>query len=331
MPLLAALLLLAPAAAAQAKPTAVVALGDSSISGESAGNYEPGTDQPGNFCHRSRDALIHATRIPGIDATLNLACSGAATRHLLIGGARQNGEPPQSEKLRSAAATHDIKLVVVGIGTNDDPHFAQVATTCVARFVLRRPHCRNALRPSWPERLAAMAPKVARALDDVEAVMREADPAAAWQPVLVSYWSPVPAPPLRYSGYFSKLVNGCPLHDADMRWAHDVAVPQLNTTLRGVAGAKGWRFLDLSRSMDGREICARGIAHRDEWVTGLSYDPWSAGWFSFDAVRQSLHVNAAGHAELGACVTEFFAMADAEAACLRGTDGHLHALAPRDQ
>jgi lysophospholipase L1-like esterase len=319
--------LAAPAGAtAQGRPTAAVSLGDSGMSGESAGDYEPGTDRPGNFCHRSRDALIHRTAIPGIDVTLNLACSGATTTNLRIDGAPMNGEPPQLEKLRRVAATHEVETVVLSVGANDDPRFSDVARDCIVRFVVRSPGCRAGIEPAWPARLSAMAPKVARVLADVRAVLRDADPGDVPQLVLASYWSPVPAPPIRCRSYLSRLVNGAPLYDDDLAWAHDRAVPQLSAALRSVARTAGWRFLDLSRSMHGREVCARGITDGQEWVTGLRYNPSSAGWLSFDAVRETLHPNAAGHAQIGRCVTEFARRAEREARCLRGADGDLHAV-----
>lgn len=326
--LLIALLSLATAPAATAKPTAIVALGDSAISGESARNYEPGTDQRGNYCHRSRDALIHETAIPGIQTTLNLACSGAKSSNLYIDGDSQNGEPPQSAKLRQAARDRDVKLIVVEIGANDDPSFAAVATECVKQFVLiLGPGCRETIGPDWPARLTRMIPKVERALDDTRTVMRQEGYAdAAYQVVLASYWSPAPRPPIRYSLYLTKLLNGCPIQNADMAWAHDTAVPQLNEAIRGIAQRKGWRFLDISRSMDGREICAKGIGHDQEWITGLKYEPNSDNWYTFDAVRQSFHANARGHAQLGRCLTEFAAQPHAAARCLRGGDGNLHAV-----
>lgn len=318
--------LLLGASSAQAKPTAVVALGDSAASGESAGNYEPGTDQPGNFCHRSLNALIHMTSIPGIDATLNLACSGAQSANLYIGGPGQNGEPSQAVKLAQAAAAYDIKLIFVEVGANDDPQFAAVATDCVTRFVLNRAHCSTGQAATWPTRVAAMQPKVAQAVDAVRAVMTTTDPAASYQLVLASYWSPATDPPARVSSHWGKLLSGCPLYDVDMDWAHDTAVPQLSTALGLVAANSGVRFLDLSRSTEGREVCARGISPRQEWISGLTYDPSSAGWFSFDAVRQSFHANARGHAQLGRCLTEFYATRGRTARCLRGTDGNLHAV-----
>jgi len=301
-------------------------MGDSAMSGESAGRYEPGTDQPGNYCHRSLDALIHETAIPGVSATLNLACSGAQSANLRIGGPGQYGEPNQSEKLRAAATTYRVRLVIVEVGTNDDPHFARVATHCVTAYVLQTAGCRFIDGPRWTADVGAAMPKVQRALADVRQVMRDAGYAdSAWQAVLASYWSPVPRPPARYSRYLPKLLNGCPLYDADMAWGHDTAVPVLNRALRDVAASNGWRFLDLSRSMNGREVCAQGITHAQEWTTGLRYDASSSAWYSFDAVRQSLHANARGHAQLGRCLTEFAALAAQSAACVRGGDGNLHA------
>jgi lysophospholipase L1-like esterase len=312
---------------AGAKEPAIVAMGDSAISGESAGNYEPGTDQPGNYCHRSLDALIHETAISGIKATLNLACSGAKSANLFIGGSSQYNEPPQSVKLAAVASQYRVRLVIVEVGANDDPAFARVATNCVTAYVFQVTGCRYTEGPTWADRVAAAMPKVARALDDVREIMRTAGYVdSSWQPVLASYWSPVPRPPIRYSGYLSKLWNGCPLYNADMEWGHDTAVPILSKALGQLAASKGWRFLDFSHSMDGREICAQGITHSQEWTTGTKYDPSSSYWYSFDAVRQSLHANARGHAQLGGCLTEFAARAESSATCLRGADGDLHAV-----
>jgi lysophospholipase L1-like esterase len=319
--------LAAPAGAA-AKPVAVVSLGDSAASGEAARNYEPGTNRPGNFCHRSRDALIHETAIPGVDATINLACSGATTANLRIDGAKRNGEPPQSERLAAIARDYDVRLVLVEIGANDDPRFSSVVTDCVTQFVLRSGlGCRVTVGPDWARRLAAMAPKVANALADVRTVMREAGYAdASWQAVAASYWSPVPRPPIRY-GRAARLLEGCPLYDADMAWGRDTAVPELSAALRAVARGAGWRFLDLQDSMGGREVCASGIRHSQEWTSGLTYDPFNGTPFGFDAVRQSFHANARGHAQLGACLREFhLAPAAAEGSCVRGEDGRLHAV-----
>jgi GDSL-like Lipase/Acylhydrolase family len=304
-------------------PTAVVAMGDSAISGEAAKDYEAGTDQPGNYCHRSLNALIKKTTMPA-DARLNLACSGAKSANLEYPGAGQNNEVSQGQKLVDAAAQYDIKFVIVEVGANDDPNFAGVVTDCVTQFVLQVPiGCRNTVGPLWNSRLAAMAPKVKAALQSIENVLGAAHERA--QLVLTSYWSPVPSYS-RYSGYWSKVFNGCPIYNADMNWGKNTAVPTLSNTLKQSAAEMGWRFLDFSRSMDGREICAPGITHSQEWIAGLTYDPASSCWYCYDAVRQSFHANAAGHARLGNCVTEFYMQNPrSQGVCVRGTDNNLHA------
>ena len=74
-----------------ALPTAAVALGDSFISGEGAGDYQPVVDVNGvgqafpgwsaannnaYFCHRSANASLYKANLPGIQDRFNLACSG---------------------------------------------------------------------------------------------------------------------------------------------------------------------------------------------------------------------------------------------------------------
>jgi lysophospholipase L1-like esterase len=122
----------AAAAAAGSGPTAVVALGDSAISGEGAGAYEPGTDGTGgDFCHRSTRALIQRTAIPGIQNTISLACSGAASSDVRINGTTHYTEPSQADRLRAVAQDNDVKMIVLQIGANDDPHFADTVLSCV--------------------------------------------------------------------------------------------------------------------------------------------------------------------------------------------------------
>ena len=76
---------------------------------------------------------------------------------------------------------------------------------------------------------------------------------------------------------------------------------------------------------EGREACNRSTW--THWITPLTVD---AGTLLHSAdpshiVQQSFHPNAAGHAQLGRCLTEFYADGLAEGSCLRGADGNLHA------
>jgi lysophospholipase L1-like esterase len=314
-----------PAVAAPGSgPTAVVALGDSAISGEGAGAYEPGTNGPGgDFCHRSTRALIQQTTIPGIQAKISLACSGAASSDVRINGTTHYTEPSQADRLRAVARDNDVKMIVLQIGANDDPHFADTVLSCVEAWANPfGPACSTALAAQWPARVAAMAPKVEASINDVRTVMRDAGYAdSSYQFVLQSYASP-----------FSENMNsvthafeGCPLRLADAKFSRTQAVGQLSAALRGAAQATGVRFLDLARASEGHEACNKSTS--DHWITPLTVDVGTL-LHSVDPshiVQQSFHPNSAGHAQLGRCLTEFFGAGLTEGQCLRGADGNLHA------
>jgi lysophospholipase L1-like esterase len=316
-----------PAAAAPGSgPTAVVALGDSAISGEGAGAYEPGTDGPGgDFCHRSTRALIQETSIPGIQNRISLACSGAASSDVRINGTTHYTEPSQADRLRAVARDNDVKMIVLQIGANDDPHFADTVLSCVQAWA--NPFgraCSATLGPVWPGRVAAMAPKVEASVDDVRTVMRAAGYAdSSYQFVLQSYASPF----TENMNSITHAFEGCPIRLADAKFSRTQAVGQLSAALRGVAQRTGVRFLDLARASEGHEACNKSTS--DHWITPLTVD---VGTLLHSAdpshiVQQSFHPNANGHAQLGTCLTEFYADGLGEGQCLRGADGNLHATA----
>src|SRR5262249_25299011 len=96
---------IAAARARAAAPTAAVAMGDSEISGEGAGSYEGNTNGPNNYCHRSANAWIKKISI-GVSTGINLACSGAATANLAIGGPGQYGQESQADQLANVARSY---------------------------------------------------------------------------------------------------------------------------------------------------------------------------------------------------------------------------------
>src|ERR1700760_4082830 len=128
---LALLPLLAVATSASGRPTAIVSMGDSFISGEggrwSGNGSEPfgtrsGTDRAAlgcgalgceydparvygaseaDDCHRSGVAPTERASL-GVEEKVNLACSGAKARDLwpaAEGGTEQFGEPPEADQL----------------------------------------------------------------------------------------------------------------------------------------------------------------------------------------------------------------------------------------
>jgi lysophospholipase L1-like esterase len=316
------------ATAVDDRPTAVVSLGDSAMSGEGAGSYEPGTEgENGNWCHRSTVAMVHRTRLA--DRTVNLACSGADSANVSLADTVHYTEGSQARRLIDVARQYRVTAVVVQVGANDDVRFADTMVDCVVAWVNPfGPACRTALEREWPGRLAAMAPKVENALRDVRTAMSTAGYADdRYDLILTSYASPV-------TEKMDRLLHGpqgCPLRLPDAQYGRTVAVPQLSEALRGVASRAGVKFLDLSRATENREACSKGASSSGEWQRRLTVDPYALVTGGLDAIglhlaQQSFHPNAAGHQQLGGCLTEFVNSGAGSARCLEGADGNLHAV-----
>lgn len=309
-------------------PLTVVSVGDSTLAGEGAGDYVAGTDGTGgNWCHRSPHALAHRLDLSGVEEVVNLACSGASSQDVALGGTEQWTEPPQARQLADLARTHRVAVVVVAVGANDDPGFSRLMSDCLnARITLSTP-CSESIGQDWAQRLRDMVPKVARAVEDVKSALA----GAGYEPtdyrlVQLSYASPLP-PDIPEE---LRNLSACPFRTEDLRWIHDHAVSTLSAALRESAERTGARFLDMSRAGEGHEACTGGDDPSGEWFTRLTVD-----WDSFgDAERAehasvaSFHPNAEGHGQYARCVEEFLRTDDRRAACLVGEDGDLHAATP---
>jgi lysophospholipase L1-like esterase len=224
--------LASPAArAADNRPTAVVSLGDSYISGEAGrwqGNAAPwvpggdvyGTDRAAYDCYwdywfcdrdpkrvygqsyetgcdRSDVAEIQSAAI-AVDRRVNLACSGAETVNVLRhadGGVSFKGQKPQADDLATVAKADKVKLVVLSIGGND-LGFSDILTQCAKDF-LKPPGFAAPCNPDEEKviraALTATGPKVRRALASVRAAMTSAGYRDSdYRLVLQSYPAPVP-------------------------------------------------------------------------------------------------------------------------------------------
>ncbi|GAA4983846.1 SGNH/GDSL hydrolase family protein [Kineococcus glutinatus] len=113
-----------------APTTAVVAMGDSYSSGEGTSSFDPGTNGPVNFCHRSRYAWprLLDQELARLTLTAHLACSGAETVHVdNPQDAGQYASPDaapdhvsQLRRLREVIARSGTpRVVTLGIGGND--------------------------------------------------------------------------------------------------------------------------------------------------------------------------------------------------------------------
>jgi lysophospholipase L1-like esterase len=319
----------AVAAPADDRPTAVVSLGDSAMSGEGAGDYEPGTrGENGDWCHRSTKSMIHRTQLA--DRTVNLACSGADSANVSLADTTHYTEGSQARRLIGVATTYRVTTVLVQVGANDEPAFADTLVDCIkAWFDPFGRGCAPKLRQEWPGRLAAMVPRVQSALTDVRSAMRQAGYAdSSYALVLTSYASPLTEKmdPLLHGP------QGCPIKLADGKYARTEAVPQFNDALRTAATQAGARFLDFSRATETHEACSGKANPATEWQRRLTVDPAALVYGGLDAIgihlaQESFHPNAAAHGQLGRCVTQFVTSGAGSARCLIGGDGNLNAVA----
>ncbi|OQO94610.1 hypothetical protein B1813_00395 [Saccharomonospora piscinae] len=309
-------------------PLTVVSLGDSTLSGEGAGDYTAETDgRDGNWCHRSPNALVHQVSLTGIVDSVNLACSGAPSGHVSLGDVEQWTEPSQAGQLRALLDEHRVAAVVIALGANDDPHFSRLISECFTSWFLdQRAPCSEKIKADWQRRLDAMAPKVRDAVGDVRQVLTDAGyERQDYELVLQSYASPIgPGIPEQWRN-----LNGCPFRAEDLAWVAETGTVSLSETLRAVAREADARFLDLSRAGTGHEACSGGEDASDEWFTRFTveWDNLKDVDRASHALQESFHPNAAGHEQFARCLSEFLATDDREAACLEGEDGNLHAAA----
>jgi lysophospholipase L1-like esterase len=310
------------------RPVAVVSLGDSTLAGEGAGDYLPGTrGENGNFCHRSANAVVQRITLPGITQRINLACSGAGSAHIGFDAPRDAAETSQAARLGELARQYRVGAVVIAVGANDGPSFADVVVRCAQAWMQRSgPPCSAELARQWPQRVSAMVPGVAAAVADVRTAMRGAGYRDdEYHLVLQSYPAPLSerlAPELQD-------LSGCPFRTEDLVWLRTTAVPQLSDALRGVAERARARFIDLARAAEGHEACTSPGDPTQEWITRLSLDfaRLRAEDTELRAVQESFHPNAAGHERIAGCLSEFLRSTLRMAACQPGPDGLLHPMA----
>jgi len=302
----------------------VATLGDSYISGEAgrwAGSSNTSSshadalgstayfDNAGNTgdqinrCHRSKSQESY---IGGGVGGVNLACSGARTStfsdsdgnfkpglDFSDNGAGQQG---QAKMLQIFATTHNLKMVVVGIGGNDF-NFASIVQSCVVDFLGS---------PSWfPDycyddssvtanftsaNISAVQARIAAGLQNVRAAMRNAGYAdSAWSMVVQTYPSPIPnSAGFRYSqsGYTRQSTGGCGFWNKDADWANATALPTINATVKSAitaSGVAGVKTLELASAFNGRRLC--------ESTVGLYEEKGLTSWQQAGAVDQTEWVN----------------------------------------
>lgn len=343
-------------APASARPTAIVSMGDSFISGEGGrwlGNgseplgtrsgtdraaygcgtlgceYEParvyGSSEADN-CHRSDVAPIVSAPI-AVDEKVNLACSGAKARDLWPGdegGTAHFGEPPEADQLAAVARRDELRLVVVTVGAND-VGFGGLVVECAVDWARSPEGARATCHRDAEAQIRAALPAATRgitaALHGVRRTLRAAGYARSdYRLVAMGYASPFPRGRwFRYpqDGWSRLTAGGCPVWNADADWAADRATADLAEALKSAAAATGAEYLDLADAFDGHQLCDR----RSGRVGPDGPSPLGAEWFrrlSFiqGSTRESLHPNAYGQKVIGQCLGLLYRRPRGDYACL---------------
>jgi len=302
----------------------VASLGDSYVSGE-AGRWAGSSNASSTYadalgstayfdnagstgeqiarCHRSTSQESY---IGGGVNGLNLACSGAKAStytssdgyfkpglDFADNGAGQQG---QAAMLQTFAATHNVKMVVVGIGGNDF-NFASIVQSCVSDFLgsssLFPDYCNDdsSVTANFTSaNVSAVQARISTSLQNVRAAMRNAGYAdSAWSAVVQTYPSPIPnSTGFRYSqsGYTRQSTGGCGFWNKDADWANGTALPTINATVKNAitaSGVVGVKTLDLASAFNGRRLC--------ESTVGLYEEKGLTSWQQAGAVDNTEWVN----------------------------------------
>ncbi|XVV16499.1 hypothetical protein ACQP2X_19655 [Actinoplanes sp. CA-131856] len=351
-------LLLIQAPARAALPTAAVALGDSFISGEGAGNYQPVVDASGQaqafpgwsaansnafFCHRSANASLLKAGLPGIQDRFNLACSGGQPADIAAASsAREKGRTvaSQLDQLRAVGRTHDIDLVLIGLGSNNSSFtFGDVAVKCANRFVAdawtgwwefwaylggpvpQEPCAAGDL--ATPAQLAAAEAETVAAVRAILRTLDEIDADGVHRVVFQDYTNPLPTElesslheedgraddrdKFRALGA-ERYRAGCPIHRASLGPGHTFSAG-LGTLVAGVHGTVSAEFpgddlvyLNVQSAFDGARLCERAGSPGTALATPIRLQDGPTGVFLTDlAGRDKLDIQRIANA----CVTYF--------------------------
>jgi hypothetical protein len=296
-----------------------------------------GTAEQVQGCHRSRS---QEGAIGGAVRSVSFACSGSrtSTYRTLTGHLKPGvdfaddgpGREGQARLLRTFARSHDVKLVVVGIGGNDFD-FATVISSCVGDFLASTAahpnYCHDDpwVRASFsPLNVALVRARIVTALRNVRTAMRQAGYAdSAWSMVVQNYASPIPpAAGFRYrqTKLARQVIGGCGFWDQDADWANRTALATINSTVGAAvaaSGIAGVKRLDLAAAFNGRRLCEKGVGlyeeeglsswtqagavDRTEWVNQIRTVTTAVGPYQ---LQESLHPNYWAQLGLRSCLRQ---------------------------
>ncbi|WDZ87794.1 hypothetical protein [Micromonospora cathayae] len=324
-----------PAPATAALPTAAVALGDSFISGEGAGAYTPVVDVNGVaqgfpgwsapnanafFCHRSANASLHRASLPGIQDRFNLACSGGQPYDITAASAsRTKGRQvaAQLDQLRAVGRTHDIDLVLIGLGSNNSSFtFGSVAEKCANRFIadawtgwwefwaylggpVPQEPCSDADLATGAQLSAAIG-ETTTAVRQILTTLAQIDADGQHRVVFQDYTNPLPLD--LYPTFHEedgraddrdkfrdlgaeRYAAGCPIHRASLAPGHRFSAG-LGTLVKSARDALAVEFpgadlvyLNVQRAFDGARLCEQPTSPSGSLATPIRLQDGPTGVF----------------------------------------------------
>ncbi|MFI1396953.1 hypothetical protein [Streptomyces sp. NPDC020681] len=349
------------ASAAAPKPDAVVTMGDSFISGEGArwlGNAE-GLKNFGGIPQALRDTTDRVktdgialdkiydadcrrsdvAAIGGGAKKYNIACSGAATAQL---SRATKGRVSQLQQLRTLAKENNIKAVVLSVG-GSDLKLTDTMKACAEAWKNNR-YCSTDVAFTSPvtKRMRTVSAKVERAVNEITEVFRAAG--STPRVIVQSYPMPLASGAAATTaahdenGWDRWSAYGCPFYNRDLSWIDRTLGTGLNTELKKAADKTGADFVDLSRLLEGHQVCGKarqtGFASDGRSIYGPSaakaewarYLPRTKAALPAAEAQELLHPNYYGQQALGRCLTLVMSKLAMTAA---GSDAQCRATAGR--
>ncbi|MFJ8589672.1 proprotein convertase P-domain-containing protein [Streptomyces sp. NPDC093595] len=257
-----------------------------------------------NPCHRAYQSPISYVKGWG-DQVLNLACSGAQSKHIWpasAGGVEQHpGLKTQLDQLKDAvSASSDVAMVAVSVGGNDidipafdKPGFGELVVKCIESFV--HTHYPDGFDPQYCN--DEIAAGVGDAVSDVfynqlktidlvrQTLAAEGHPIGSYKLVLTGYPSITPTDESDWFGAEGDgWANHCPIRKADSRYINTHVVSRLNDVIQAAAEEKGVGFINMEEAFDGHRLCEAGTVR-----TASAAHPESAEWVRFLDVDDTIN------------------------------------------
>lgn len=314
----------------------VVAIGDSYISGEGAGDYYVESDNNHgtyrwNACRRSKNAWPRQLILPGSGDSIGeladtntptvdlqfVACSGARANQLLATSPPSywshstfepdaSGQNREINQLESGVLTSDTTLVLLSIGGND-AGFGDVITEC-ALTSCASPQREQEIR----QQLSAVQSQIRQVIDTIHAKAENATIVLAGYPMLFS--EDIYSDPLHVGMCEITILGvtfGFTEEEAMMlnSLAHDFRDFQKQTVLTAETTGIDVMFVDLANRFGSHGVCPSAIGGSEEKINFVVLGPNGDGDDTLPS-RESFHPKVSGQLQYAGAIADRLACAD---------------------